>query len=268
MGYDNYVLAALLVVLGAGLLFNPYYLWPHHGDEAFAVSAHAVDEPQSEATPVSDLPPATADFVERVITRSASGETTAVDSRDSFPSQGLLWADTQPVVSRDGQTYRLDIDHLERSPPVFPEHWLLRVGMGFVGALSLTLGVLTASRGRPRMTPRSSWLVVIIWTAVVVGTIAYDGDPAGLGATAVFPGFGQTPIVGVVALILPAVGVVAGATIRSRGRDDWTALEPEMVVTVGFVAVTFLVSLPGAIVGWLLGTPPPSKEERPLGTAE
>lgn len=121
-----------------------------------------MDEPQSEATPATDLPPATADFVERVISRSAYGESTVVDSRDSFPSRGLSWADTQPTVTSDGQTYRLDIDRLERSPPAFPEHWLLRVGMGFVGALSLTLGVLTASRGRLRMTPRSSWLVVLI----------------------------------------------------------------------------------------------------------
>lgn len=266
MKSNKFILASILLIVGFGFIFNPYYLWPHHGDNDFEVTAHRTDEPPDEAIPLSELPSATKDFVNRVITRSSNGESVRVESRESFPSQGLSWGDTQPIVSKDGQSYRLDIDRLERTPPVLPEHWLIRVGLGFGGSILLALGGLTGYHGRPRITPRSGWTVVIVWTTVIIGTVLYDGNPSGLGITDAFPMPG-TALVGSIVLILPAIGVVAGAKVRSRDWEDPRTTEPAMILAFGFIAVTFLISLPGAVIGWLLGTPPTPTEQQVFGNA-
>lgn len=257
----------LLLIVGSLLILNPYYLWPHHGTDAREISAVRDPSANGDATPVSELPPETAAFTERLIERTEQGRRgIVVPERESAPTDRLVETNRRPEVSYNGTSYWIDYEGVDRSPPVLPEDWRLRVALGFLGSLAIALAVNAAARRKTRLSSRTAWGVPGVWTVVLLATIAYDDGGHGVGIETTVPAwlgestFVGASLVGIVVLALPAVGVVVGVAVREkRWRADDADFRTLALVTV-FVAVTWLASLPGVLVGWLVGDPADGRE--------
>ncbi|MFC4408067.1 hypothetical protein [Haloarchaeobius iranensis] len=201
---------------------------------------------------MSTLPPETETFVKSLIERTEEGESEQVvfKERSSIPTDGLSEAEPWPLVSHSGETYRIVIEQVERSPPLLPENWILRTAMGMTGSLLIALGGITAITGSKELTAKSSWGCVGIWVTVLTGTVAYDGGTHGLGLSTGLVIF-DLHVIGVLALVLPMVGVVAGVVVRGWGTD--ITYGPEQILVIAFIATTFVLTLPGLLVGYLFG---------------
>ncbi|WP_049915897.1 hypothetical protein [Natrialba taiwanensis] len=269
------VRATLLIVLGIGLLVNPFYLWPHHPDayELRAGEVDTVSEPTT-AVPIESLPRETTVAVETAIETTEAADDLPdgwfredqggghdwprYESREAVPTTGLF-EHVSEVVMVDDTAYRLSVVAMDRSPPVLPERF--RVPVGFAGALALTLGAMMARHGTPQLTPRNAWAVVGVWTAVLFGTAAYDGSFSGVALTTVreIPLVGtELPstvgaIIGTAIWILPAIGLVLGVCTRRERWRSGVAGVGELCSVLAFVTVTWPFTLSGAALGFLIG---------------
>jgi len=250
----SYRRATVLVLVGFALIVNPFYLWPHHGEDAFAVSTNEVRSVSGDPINVSTLPSETETFVKSLIERTevGGGEPAVFEERSDIPTDGLSETEPWPLVSHDGETYRIVTEQVERSPPFLPENWILRIGMGMTGSLLIALGGISASTGSTELTARSSWTCVGVWTTVLAGTVAYDGGTHGLGLSAGVVVFG-IHVIGMLALVLPMTGVVAGVIVRGWEAD--ITYGREQIFVIAFIATTFVLTLPGLLVGYLFGKP-------------
>lgn len=256
------VVTACVVVLGIGLLMNPYYLWPHHGVDAYELG---VGQPLSETdspTPIEDLPPETAAAVDEAVEAyEGDGERPMFEGQDAVPTDGLSWDDGRPTVAVDGTTYVVIVDGVDRSPPLLPAHPFVRVSMGFAGATALGLAAVAAVAGTARLTTRRAWTLVLTWGLVLCATILYDGGVEGIGlgdsgASMPFePILGPSVVaaVGVFVLLLPAVGVVYGTALCERGWRDPQGRPRPAIVAAGLVGWPFM--LPGMLLGIALADP-------------
>ncbi|ELZ00657.1 hypothetical protein [Natrialba asiatica] len=269
------VRAVLLIVLGIGLLVNPFYLWPHHPD-AYELRAGEVDIVSEPTTvvPIDSLPTETAVAVKGAIETADAADDLPdgwyhedqggghdwprYGSRESVPTDGLF-EHTAEVVTADDTTYTLSIVKMDRSPPLLPESY--RVPVGFAGALALTLGAMMVRHGTPQLTPRNAWAVVGVWTAVLFGTAAYDGSFSGVALTTVreIPLVGtELPstagaITGTAVWILPAIGLVLGVCTRRERWRSGVGGVGELCSVLAFATVTWPFTLSGAALGFLIG---------------
>ncbi|ADD05869.1 uncharacterized protein Nmag_2306 [Natrialba magadii ATCC 43099] len=267
---------ALLLLFGIGLLCNPFYLWPHHAGDAHELRASEtpITADAATAVPVEDLPPETRTAVGSAVATLESAEDLPggwhhadqggghdwprYESEAAVPMTGL--SETGPPTATVEETeYLLTTVTVERSPPVLPEQF--RIPVGFAGALALAFGGLLATRGTVQLTTRAAWAVVGVWSGVLLATAAYDGSFAGVSLTTVH----EIPLVGIelstvtgdllgtAVWVLPAVGFVLGVGFRRERWRSGVGGTGELLSVLALLAVTWPFTLPGGVLGFLIG---------------
>lgn len=120
----------LLVVLGIGLVANPFYLWPHYSDpSAEQLRANPIEEPDvanhsGPVVHVEDLPPETAAAFESAL--DAADERVAVRDRYRLRQRTLSETDRWPVFER-GETPLEGLPDIDDNAPFMvgpePNQW-------------------------------------------------------------------------------------------------------------------------------------------------
>ncbi|WP_224214637.1 hypothetical protein [Natrinema longum] len=243
------------------MIANPYYFWPHHGDEAYELEVGEPIGGADDAVPIESLPSETARAIDEALEAYESdAEPPVYESRADVPTDGIPSESGRPAVRADGTDYVLMISEVDRSPPLLPESPLVRAVMGSVGAVAITLGAVTAVTGSSRLTTRRAWAIVTALGVVLGATIAYDGGVHGVAITG--PGTGPLDAIvgtqgrtalGVLAWFLPAIGLVIGVAFRRRRWRDGSRHVGEPLCVLAFVVVTWLFTVPGILLGILIG---------------
>lgn len=255
------IIAISLLLLGLALIANPYYLWPHHGDEQYelrvGVTAGGTEE---NSVPIETLPSETATAVETAIEAYETDTAPPVyEGRDAIPTTGLKYDSGRPAVTVNDTDYVVLINKQDRSPPLLSESPFIRAAMGFAGSVAMTLGAVAAVTGSVRLTTRRAWIVVPVLGLVLGSTIAYDGGVDGVAITGtraspvdVLVGTRLGTALGVLLWLLPAIGLVIGVAFRRRRWRDGSTAIGEPLCVLAFVVVTWLFTVPGILLGVLV----------------
>lgn len=103
------------------MIANPYYLWPHHGDETYELSAGLSIGGTDDAVPIETLPSETATAVREAIgAYETDAEPPVYENRGEIPTDGLGYEWGRAVVTVNGTDYVVTISERDRSPPVSP----------------------------------------------------------------------------------------------------------------------------------------------------